>query len=401
MKSDGHSPHRRRRKKPKLEKKKKNSLFQAQGKLHAQWASLAAAKPNSFKGVMHRLSQAVLEREDPDAAFLRSLPPHSDGKPEGDEQQAERQGEAAVAPAPLHFTLHHPSTEPERLVRRRTRLLVRKGRADATRRLWGWGLFSVPLLPVLLTPLPALPLYYSIWKAYTARAALRGSRGLAEALDALAEEQSARATAAVAAKAAAASVFGGGEEARGAEGGRGGGSGEGSGSSSGPVLLLRSASLPPRGSWADAALAAGPKPAPGEYLDIFGEGQRRSVGSEEREEKSPPPLAPLRPRISFVALSDLDSAVASPSSSSSSSLFSSSASAPLLSLEAAEALERKLNAPGLREGVQRVLRRARKEVEEEASRRKEAGGGGGATEAAAAAHAAASAPPPRSPSPVS
>ena len=122
--------------KKKLEKKKTS---QAQGKLHAQWASLAAAKPKSFKGVMHRLSQAVLEREDPDAAFLRSLPssPDGDGKGDGggdgggeedEKRRQQRGGESASSSSssssssPLHFTLHHPASQPERLVRRRTRL---------------------------------------------------------------------------------------------------------------------------------------------------------------------------------------------------------------------------------------------------------------------------------------
>ena len=382
MKSDGTPPHQPTGEKKKLEEKKNSFFSQAQGKLHAQWASLAAAKPNSFKGIMHRLSQAVLEREDPDAAFLRSLPSldekDGDGDDGGEEEEEERRrrGESSASsssssspapPPPLHFTLHHPTTQPERLVRRRTRLLVRRGRAAARRRLWGWGAVTLPLLPVLLTPLPALPLYYSIWKAWTARAALRGSRGLAEALDALAEEQSAGAAAAVAAKAAAASAdsF--------VSGGGGGGGGEGENGSKSPGLppLHRSGSLPPRGSWADAALAAGPTPAPGQDLDIFQEGEVR--GKEEKER--PPPQQ--RPRISFVAQTELDDpAVDASSSSSSPSSSSPSSVPPLLSLEAAEALEKGLNAPGLKEGVRRVLRRARKEVEEEggeeaAKRRKE------------------------------
>ena len=61
---------------------------------------------------------------------------------------------------------------------RRARLLARTATARLRWRAAGWAAAVLPTLPLFALPLPAFPVYYVLWKAYSARAALAGARAL-------------------------------------------------------------------------------------------------------------------------------------------------------------------------------------------------------------------------------
>ena len=201
---------------------------QTHAKLATQWAALAAAPEKSIKGRVHRAAQAILSREHPVASFCRSLPPWAPA--------CRTVGGGAGGGGPPALIFAHPPCLPTRLVRRRTRALVAAARPTLARRAAGWSLAVLPLIPTLLTPvrrgrvreeveragagtgterrergerrktkrrsnhprflffqtktkikrrttkLPAFPLYYTLWKAYSAVGALRGATTLARAL---------------------------------------------------------------------------------------------------------------------------------------------------------------------------------------------------------------------------
>ncbi|DBB17621.1 TPA: hypothetical protein ACH3X3_002670 [Trebouxia sp. C0006] len=102
------------------------------------------AKEGSIKSYMYRLAQAVLAREEPEETFLKSIPPDL-----------------------VHLQIIHPSSIPEREVRRRLRLLTKQRRRKHSMR--------------MLTPVPALPAYYCLYRAFSHRQALAGCRSLTDA----------------------------------------------------------------------------------------------------------------------------------------------------------------------------------------------------------------------------
>lgn len=126
-----------------------------QQRMLQQWRDLEAAKDGSIKSRFYRLAQGVLSREDPIESFLKVVPPDC-----------------------TNVELIYPSSLNAKLVRRRMRLLLKREYAHHRRRLWGWGLLIVPLIPLLATPVPNIPLYYAGYKAYSARRALGGCAAL-------------------------------------------------------------------------------------------------------------------------------------------------------------------------------------------------------------------------------
>ncbi|KAK9833474.1 hypothetical protein WJX81_008235 [Elliptochloris bilobata] len=124
-------------------------------KLLAQWRNLQDAKLGTFKHWLYRLAQGVLSREAPEESFLKGVPSEPDS-----------------------LELIYPSSFEARLVRRRLRLLLRHQRGRFRRRLWGYSLACIPLLPLLATPVPNLPLYYCGYKAFSASSALAGCTAL-------------------------------------------------------------------------------------------------------------------------------------------------------------------------------------------------------------------------------
>ncbi|KAL0052141.1 hypothetical protein WJX82_008473 [Trebouxia sp. C0006] len=127
-------------------------------KLLKQWRSMELAKEGSIKSYMYRLAQAVLAREEPEETFLKSIPPDL-----------------------VHLQIIHPSSIPEREVRRRLRLLTKQRRRKHSMRMRLWVATAAPLTLLLLTPVPALPAYYCLYRAFSHRQALAGCRSLTDA----------------------------------------------------------------------------------------------------------------------------------------------------------------------------------------------------------------------------
>lgn len=128
--------------------------------LSKTWSELSAAPPGTLKHYMHRGASAVLAREDPDEAFFKSLPSRD---------------------APLEVDV--PENVPEKLARRRLRLLA-SSRASAHRRgLALWALSVPPQIPLLALPLPNVTIYYSVYRAWSHARALQGIRTLKHAIE--------------------------------------------------------------------------------------------------------------------------------------------------------------------------------------------------------------------------
>lgn len=116
------------------------------------------AKQRSIKGYMYRLAQAVLAREEPEETFLKSIPQDL-----------------------VSLQIIHPSSIQERSVRRRLRLLTKQSRRKHHIRMMSWSAVGAPLILLLLTPIPALPAYYCLYRAFSHRQALAGCRSLTDA----------------------------------------------------------------------------------------------------------------------------------------------------------------------------------------------------------------------------
>ena len=128
-----------------------------------EWRLLEAAKEGTLRNKGYRLAQAVLSREDPRETFLKHVP---------------RDESAEVR-------FFYPDEIQEKLVRRRLRLLVHEGkRRHRTRLLW-WSLALVPQLPLMLTPLPNITVYYTIYRIVSHVQALQGSKAIERGFAAL------------------------------------------------------------------------------------------------------------------------------------------------------------------------------------------------------------------------
>lgn len=63
---------------------------------------------------------------------------------------------------------------PERLVRRRLRLLAAKAQPFHASRLRVWAAILLPQIPLIPLPLPNITIYYTIWRIASNRSAGRG-----------------------------------------------------------------------------------------------------------------------------------------------------------------------------------------------------------------------------------
>lgn len=129
----------------------------AHGKVVSQWRSLESAADGTIKNRIFRLAQAVLSREDSDEAFLKSVPP-----------------------AISNVEIIYPSSLNESFVRRRLRHLIRSSTGKLRCRLALWASITAPLIPLLATPVPAFPVYYTGWRTYSNFQALAGAKALAD-----------------------------------------------------------------------------------------------------------------------------------------------------------------------------------------------------------------------------
>lgn len=137
-----------------------------QGKLWAEWRKLETAPEGSLRNRGYRMAQAVLAREDPRETFLKSIP---------------------AKPGPMEVI--YPTAFREKLVRRRLRHVAAEGRRRHMTRLVWWSLAMVPQLPLMVTPLPNLTVYYTGYRIYSHLRALQGAKALEQNLEQLNSKQ--------------------------------------------------------------------------------------------------------------------------------------------------------------------------------------------------------------------
>ena len=132
-----------------------------------EWHQLESAKEGTLRNKGYRLAQSVLSREDPKETFLKSIPR---------EVSAE-------------LKIIYPEGYKERLVRRRLRHLVAEGKRRHRTRLVWWMLALVPQIPLMVTPLPNITVYYTIYRLVSHVQALQGSKSAERGFAALDSQQ--------------------------------------------------------------------------------------------------------------------------------------------------------------------------------------------------------------------
>lgn len=137
-----------------------------QQRLGTEWHKLESAREGTIRNRGYRLAQGILSREDPMETFLKTVPTEH----------------ASVQ-------VVYPVTLAERLVRRRLRCLALQGqRRHRTRILW-WSFAMIPQLPLMLTPLPNITVYYTLYRLYSHFRAFQGCKALQKGFTALDSEQ--------------------------------------------------------------------------------------------------------------------------------------------------------------------------------------------------------------------
>lgn len=126
--------------------------MQLYNKFLVEWKKLEQAKPGTLKNRSYKFVRHILSREDPRESFLKSVP--TDGG---------------------LLDLTYPDMYPERLVRRRLRLIARQGKGYHRRGLMMWSLLFIPQMPLMLTPLPNITVYYTLYRIWSHSRALKGS----------------------------------------------------------------------------------------------------------------------------------------------------------------------------------------------------------------------------------
>ncbi|EFN57694.1 hypothetical protein CHLNCDRAFT_142893 [Chlorella variabilis] len=137
-----------------------------QRRLWTEWHKLETASEGTLRNRGYRMAQAVLAREDPRETFLKNLP---------------------SKPAPVEVI--YPTAYKERMVRRQLRHVAADGRRRHTMRLVWWMLAMVPQLPLMLTPLPNITVYYTGYRIYSHFRALQGTKALEQNLEQLNSKQ--------------------------------------------------------------------------------------------------------------------------------------------------------------------------------------------------------------------
>jgi len=121
----------------------------------ARWHAASMARRGTLSNYTYRFGQWAMSLAHHDETFLNSVPP-----------------------AALEMELIFPASMQERYVRRRLRLLIR-GRMEY-HKCWAliWGALTVPQLPLLITPIPNLPIYFSLYRTWSHYRAWRGAGSL-------------------------------------------------------------------------------------------------------------------------------------------------------------------------------------------------------------------------------
>ena len=137
-----------------------------QQRLGVEWHKLESAREGTLRNRGYRLAQAVLAREDPLETFLKSVPTEH-----------------------ANVQVVFPVTLPEKLVRRRLRGLSIHGQNRHRSRIALWTLALIPQLPLMLTPLPNILIYYTVYRLYSHLRALQACQALQKGFTAIDSEQ--------------------------------------------------------------------------------------------------------------------------------------------------------------------------------------------------------------------
>ncbi|KAG1672248.1 hypothetical protein FOA52_002950 [Chlamydomonas sp. UWO 241] len=137
-----------------------------------QWHEIKVAKEGSFRSYLRMLAKFVLAQEHPDETFLKSLPPDT-----------------------RTIEIMYPSSMDASRVRRHLRMMALRRSAMHRRRILGWTLMTLPQAPLMLTPLPNVTVYFSVYRLLSNFQAMQGANVLRSALErAEAAEQQKRAS---------------------------------------------------------------------------------------------------------------------------------------------------------------------------------------------------------------
>jgi len=131
-----------------------NAYSKALNKLQTEWNKLESSKEGSIRNRVFRLAQAILSREDPRESYLKEIA-------YGDIRHAE---------------IIYPHTFQETLVRRRLRHMAADAARHHRKRFMWWILASIPQIPLMVTPLPNVTVYYTGWRLYSHYQAAKGAK---------------------------------------------------------------------------------------------------------------------------------------------------------------------------------------------------------------------------------
>ena len=120
-----------------------------------EWHRMENASKRSLRGVTYRFAQWVLSKRDPMATFLGSIP-----------QEAEQ------------LEVIFPGGIPERMVRRRLRMLAMYRRKELKSQAWKWWGATAASIPLFILPITNLPLYWAVYQLHISRKAVKGATKL-------------------------------------------------------------------------------------------------------------------------------------------------------------------------------------------------------------------------------
>jgi hypothetical protein len=127
--------------------------------LTTTWTTWGEHPRGSWRGRAHAAGTAVLESIDPEESSLGELP--------------------AIASS---AEVAYPSRASREETRAHLETLATRGASACRRRMW-WNLFACPFtLPLFLTPLSNLPIYWFGWRAYDNWRAVNGAKALRGAM---------------------------------------------------------------------------------------------------------------------------------------------------------------------------------------------------------------------------
>lgn len=131
-----------------------------------EWNKLKEARTGTLKNRGYRLAQAVLSREDPRETFLKAVP--VDGG---------------------YLEIFYPDVYSEKIIRRRLRVMSHRSVSIHRKRLIWWSILLLIQSPLMLTPLPNITVYYTLYRVWSHSRALQGCTVLDKGFAALDSKQ--------------------------------------------------------------------------------------------------------------------------------------------------------------------------------------------------------------------